>query len=82
MTAGGDNSAFSSIMRRAPLQVGGESVEITLGPCGFVPLKSKIFRHEGSLTTPTCSETVSWTVFDTPIEVEEEDLRASRRSTP
>ena len=74
MTAGGDNSAFSSVMRRVPQQVGGESVEITLDPRGFVPSESKIFRYEGSLTTPPCSETVSWNVFDTPIEVEEEDI--------
>lgn len=29
------------------------------------------YRYHGSLTTPTCEETVIWTVFTTPIAVSE-----------
>ena len=35
----------------------------------LIPDDSAIFRYAGSLTTPPCSEIVSWVVFDRPVEV-------------
>ncbi|KZS20469.1 Carbonic anhydrase 6 [Daphnia magna] len=37
------------------------------------------YRYDGSLTTPTCQEVVSWTVFETPIPVSEYQLRKFRQ---
>lgn len=34
------------------------------------------YRYKGSLTTPGCTESVVWTVFETPIPLSSEQLRA------
>lgn len=32
---------------------------------------SSFYRYSGSLTTPACQQIVIWTIFDTPLEVSE-----------
>ncbi|CAF0865734.1 unnamed protein product [Rotaria sordida] len=38
----------------------------------------KFYRYTGSLTTPPCDETVTWTVFQTPIELSDDELELFR----
>ncbi|XP_045381531.1 carbonic anhydrase 4 [Lemur catta] len=43
----------------------------------FLPNEEKLrhyFRYLGSLTTPTCDETVIWTVFEEPIELHRDQI--------
>lgn len=35
----------------------------------FPPDISEYYRYSGSLTTPGCHESVTWTVFKTPIQI-------------
>ncbi|MFH7244512.1 MAG: carbonic anhydrase [Spirulina sp.] len=40
----------------------------TINPSDLLPSEGDTFRYFGSLTTPPCSEIVSWLVFQRPIE--------------
>ncbi|CAF4364577.1 unnamed protein product [Rotaria sp. Silwood2] len=39
---------------------------------------SKFYRYSGSLTTPPCSESVIWSVFQTPIQLRDDELEIFR----
>jgi len=40
----------------------------------LIPQDSKVFRYEGSLTTPPTSEGVLWSVYETAIELSAEQI--------
>ena len=40
----------------------------------LLPKAQAIYRYEGSLTTPPCSEQVSWLVMKAPIELSAEQI--------
>jgi len=66
---GGEHPVLDALARRLPKP--GESLAIgrKIAVSELLPEASRIFRYEGSLTTPPCSEGVQWFVFETPVEV-------------
>lgn len=52
----------------------GESVD----PASLLPEDRTYYRYEGSLTTPPCTETVTWLVMHEPLQVSEAHLEAFR----
>ena len=42
----------------------------------FIPNLNNYFKYSGSLTTPPCSEGVTWVVLKNPITIEKSDLAA------
>ena len=50
----------------------GETIDLA----NLLPQDPAAFRYEGSLTTPPCSEIVSWTVFTTPLTVSDAQIEA------
>jgi carbonic anhydrase len=62
-------------MEKAPKEEGSVSVGM-IEQRGMIAPINGIYRYQGSLTTPPCSETVLWTVLSTPILVSQKDVEA------
>lgn len=48
--------------------------EAAFDPSGLLPSEHTTYRYEGSLTTPPCSEIVSWIVMTEPVTVSAEQI--------
>jgi carbonic anhydrase len=67
---GGHNAALQTIFGRMPKQAGQEvTVSEAIDPLVLFPTSRAYFRYMGSLTTPPCSEGITWTVFKEPLEI-------------
>ncbi|QGM46286.1 carbonic anhydrase [Methylocystis heyeri] len=82
LNGGGKNSAFSRIMKAAPTTQGEARLDKPLNPRTLAPAQGPIFRYEGSLTTPPCSEIVDWNIFAAPVRVAQADIDAFRKIFP
>ncbi|WP_128891177.1 carbonic anhydrase [Erythrobacter sp. HKB08] len=60
--------------KTAPRTVGG----VTIDPNGMLPDDLDVYRFQGSLTTPPCSEGVNWHVAKDTVEASAEQLDAMR----
>lgn len=52
----------------------GKIGRMTFDPNALLPKDLKVFRYDGSLTTPPCSEGVNWNVAAEPIEASADEL--------
>ena len=73
----GENSGDPGLWRHLPdipdgmeHQYEGEPVD----PAHLLPAKLTHYQYHGSLTTPPCTETVTWNVLDTPITMSKERI--------
>ena len=74
---GEENSAFKDIIANLPKQAGDElSIEASVNAEDLMPANKQVYRYEGSLTTPPCSEGVNWNVLAEPIDMSREQLDA------
>lgn len=84
LVPGGRNAAFSAIMNIAPTQPDGKvSTSSPIDPRELLPASlESSWRYEGSLTTPPCSQTVDWIIFDPAVSVAQADIDLFRRIFP
>lgn len=75
LTGGGTNTLFDAVMSAAPRVVGESPVGLR-DPNTLLPSDEGFYRYQGSLTTPPCSETVLWTVMNTPVRVSDAQIEA------
>lgn len=68
---GAENPELQRVLPYIPRSAGEDSsVEgVEFDPGGLVPADRQYWGYEGSLTTPPCSEGVTWIVLQTPIEL-------------
>ena len=67
----GDNANFTPIFDNFPTtEVSHQSVaNLTVNGGDLLPVDKSYFHFDGSLTTPPCTEAVSWNVLKTPVSV-------------
>ncbi len=71
MKEGGKNPIIDTLWKVVPKKAGEkvERTDITIDATALLPEDRSYFAYSGSLTTPPCSESVSWMVLKTPVEV-------------
>lgn len=81
---GATNAALAPLWARLPLAAGAHirAANTSIDLPGLLPVGRRQYRYAGSLTTPPCSENVSWAVLTTPIEISPDQLRAYTAAFP
>lgn len=77
--AGRINDAFKALAEAFPQRAGQEAELADADPSALLPAGLSYWTYEGSLTTPPCSEIVTWMVAMDPIEVDEADIASFTR---
>ena len=81
--AEGDESAvLAAIWDGMPAQEGEASTEAFIDPTGLLPQSFASYRYAGSLTTPPCSEVVTWTVLKDPVAASRDQIEAFAKVFP
>ena len=76
MDVGDAHATTQSIWDAIPGGGASSSPLTGLDPTAFLPEASRFFRYAGSLTTPPCSEVVSWVVMTESISVSQSQVDA------
>lgn len=76
MVEGAANPQVQTIWNVAPSGKGKAQTKAGTDWTGMLPSDKTVYRYAGSLTTPPCSETVSWAVFKTPVTVSRAQIDA------
>lgn len=73
---GAANPALGPIWDAMPLHDGPEKdAGIAINPTSLLPAERGFFRYMGSLTTPPCSEGITWSVMRSVIEASPDQIR-------
>ncbi|MBF0345498.1 MAG: carbonic anhydrase family protein [Nitrospirae bacterium] len=71
MKEGKEHKLVKDVWSNLPDKVGQEKVVdgVKINAADFLPTDLTLYQYSGSLTTPPCSEKVSWNVLKAPIEI-------------
>ncbi len=71
---GKENALFKKYLDKFPTEKGKYASDETLDLASLLPKIKSYYNYNGSLTTPPCSEVVSWYVLSKPIEASKQQL--------
>jgi len=77
MKKGKHNAGIQKIWDRIPKTIDKEVTyeDARINVADFLPAVKKYYHYDGSLTTPPCSENVSWFVLEDSVEISEDQIR-------
>lgn len=81
LTVGAHHEEMAKVCNLLPfISHKGQAITMTdvVHPEAFLPKNGTYWTYGGSLTTPPCYESVTWIVFEQPIQVSEAQLQAFR----
>lgn len=74
---GKPNATFALLADHLPVKAGAsEKVTDMVSPAGFLPADRGYWTYQGSLTTPPCTEGVTWFVFEQQMTLSRTQLRS------
>ncbi|MCM3670875.1 carbonic anhydrase family protein [Mesobacillus maritimus] len=78
ISEGKENQVLAEMWSKLPEEETEEDVPLdqAIDLANFLPEDKSFFRYNGSLTTPACSEGVSWILLEEPIEMSREQIDA------
>lgn len=83
MATGRSNAVFKTIAATMPKSAGpAVKADAKIDPNALLPARRGYYSYAGSLTTPPCSEVVSWMVLTDPIQVAAADVDAFAKLYP
>ena len=72
---GAENAAFAPVWENLPAEKTDPiATGMTVNATSLLPAEQVIYRYNGSLTTPPCSQGVLWSVMETPVEMSAEQI--------
>jgi carbonic anhydrase len=80
--SGAYNAAFEDAWQHLPREAGEPQIfqDAFVDPDALLPVDRTFFQYSGSLTTPPCSEGVSWYVMASPISMSPEQIAELKQS--
>ena len=79
---GAENAILESVWSVMPQEEGHVTETATIRLTDLLPASRDYFRYAGSLTTPPCTEIVSWFVYRDAIEASSAQIQAFARLFP
>jgi carbonic anhydrase len=76
ISKGAANTALEPVWKVMPDKAGAKvAMDQPLNPVTLLPTDSTTYRYAGSLTTPPCSEVVSWVVYRQAVTASDEQIK-------
>lgn len=80
---GMEHAEFAKVLGTATSGKSSDGVEVVgLDVAKMMPKDTSTWKYKGSLTTPPCTENVSWAVFSSPMELSERQIASFRALYP
>jgi carbonic anhydrase len=73
---GGRDPLFEAFMAKAPVRKTEKDVLPDFDPTGLITDVNDVLRYRGSLTSPPCTENVTWSILTDPLVVSDAALLA------
>lgn len=79
---GAENAVLKEVFAQMPAKEGKVAIKASINPSGLLPKSLAYYSYAGSLTTPPCSEGVTFYILKTPMEMSKAQLEQFKKLYP